>query len=76
MENESILGRQPTKSKQKKENIMKNFEKVIESLKRLGSQTTISLVDYAKLVDCACEEFGREKVMNALSYEANGGDNQ
>ena len=55
---------------------MKNFEKVIESLKRLGSQTTISLVDYAKLVDCACEEFGREKVMNALSYEANGGDNQ
>lgn len=49
---------------------MKNFEKVIESLKRLGSQTmlnaTISLVDYAKLVDCACEEFGREKVLNAL----------
>jgi hypothetical protein len=52
---------------------MKRFEQTIEMLKRLGKQTmfnsTISLLDYAKLIDAVCEEYGKEKVMTALYGE-------
>lgn len=48
-----------------------NFEQAIEVLKKIGSktlfETSITLREYADLVETVCNEFGEEKVMNALN---------
>ena len=48
----------------------KEFENRIEVIKMLGSkncsESPISLVDLAEIVNKLCEEYGRERVMNAL----------
>ena len=49
------------------------FEKTIEVLKTIGNEnlfgSNMSLVEYYKLIEMACKEYGREEVYKALDIE-------
>ena len=49
------------------------FEKTIEVIKAIGNEKLfgehMSFLDYYKLVEMACKEYGREEVYKALDME-------